>query len=116
MTDSQQPEIFYAMADDCPHDIRSEDEEPGDGIHVPEDYEGFLICLKTPHVPEPGESLPGDTQPVNGGYTELPNFSKGKTALQCETCSTIVNMVEGQENWMIRHIYNNHLQPSTHLD
>jgi hypothetical protein len=92
---------YYALADNCPHDIGNEDEEPDDGIHIPEDQDGYLICLEMP-MPTPA---PHETQPVVKGYIELLNFIQGRVALQCEECGTIVSMVSGQENWMVKHVY-----------
>jgi len=99
---------YYALANRCPHDFSNEDEEPGDGIHIPEDQDGYLICLEMP-VDAP---VIHETQPVVKGYVELPDFYHGRDALQCEKCGTIVSMLTGQENWMVRHVYNHHSDPA----
>ena len=99
-----QPTGYYKYADFCPHDINNEDDEPNDGIHVSEENEGYLICLDTPTQPIPVIVL-------NKGYFERPGILNAESvALQCETCTAVVDMLEGQERWMQKHVADHNIQ------
>jgi len=99
MADLLQPTGYYRFADYCPHDYTSEDEEPGDGIHVGEEAEGYLICLDTPMQP------PAPYEPASRGYVEVEGLiTSDGIALQCVTCKMAVQMRQGQERWMQAHM------------
>ena len=97
MTDLLQPTGYYKFADYCPHDFSNEDEEPDDGIHVTEENEGMLICLETPMQP-PSPKI------FSKGYVERAGVTNRAVALQCETCFTVVDMVDGSLRWMQKHV------------
>ena len=91
------PTGYYRLADYCPHDIGSDDEEPDDGIHVGEENEGLLICLESPMQPPKNE-------PVSKGYSEVEGVAGRVSALKCDTCRTVVDMADGNLRWMQKHL------------
>lgn len=100
MTLELQPHLptgYYVFADECPHEFVSEEEEPGDGIHVAEDMYGYLICLDTPAFPA---TTPSKTWLL---YEKVPGFVK-EFAYRCFVCSAQVENVESMGlRWIQRH-------------